>query len=531
MVTETTKPQRELFAWVLLGAGILVGLVAVSRLGIDSGSGFALTAFAYQGRFVQPVLVALLVLAVVLVTHLGEPTPKARVITLVALAVLTILTLLGLVTWLGGMAADVRLPSGAGGFGVDGKLATALQQLAYLAVAGAALFFTFTTLKALPQPVGSLTGSLGGGKRESRKDKRGQDRSGALLGRFGGGQHGGYDQRDEQQQGQYAQSAYGQGGYDQPGQYDQAGYDQAGYDQGGHYGQGQDQYAQPGYGQSGYDQYGGQGQHGYDQYAQQGYDQYGGQGYGQYGQQGQYGEYAQQGQYDQQQYGRPDQGQYAQPAQYGQPDQSQYGQHGQQGYGQHGQYDQGQYDQRNPYGQQGQYDQPGHAQEGPFDHGRQEQYGGQEYAQGEYGRQEHASYSPFGPDAGQDSGANAHGDQYSNQHSDREPQHEQGRPDHDRPAGRAARRDPDSTQFFGRDYPEPADAPEDRPSEQAAPASGADDEDDDHTRVVHMGNLDGPDGEPGPDEGRPGQDRGVEGRGDQGRAREEQQSWWSQPPR
>ncbi|NYH91648.1 hypothetical protein [Actinopolymorpha rutila] len=508
MVTETTKPQRELFAWVLLGAGILVGLVAVSRLGIDSGSGFALTAFAYQGRFVQPVLVALLVLAVVLVTHLGEPTPKARVITLVALAVLTILTLLGLVTWLGGMAADVRLPNGVGAFGIDGKLATAVQQLAYLAIAGGALFFVFTTLKALPQPVSSLTGGLGGGKRESRKDKRAQVKSGALLGRFGGGQHGGYDQRDEQQQGQYAQQ-----GYDQYGQYPQQGYDQGQYGQQG-YDQGQ--YAQQGYDQGQY------AQQGYDQgqYGQQGYDQYGQQGQqGQqgYDQQGQYGDYGQQGydqqQYDQQQYGRHDQGQYGQPAQYAQPDQGQYGQ-----------YDQGQYDQRNPYGQQDhQYDQQGYdQQQGQYGQG---EYGRQEYGQGDAGQQ-YDSYSSFGPDAGRDSGANAAGEQ----HDARDQQHEQGRPDYDRPVGGAGRRDPDSTQFFGRAYPEP-DAAESRPAEQAARPAEVDDEDDDHTRVVRLGNLDGPDGEPEPAAEQPGQDRGDHGRGDQGRAREEQQNWWSQPPR
>ena len=86
------------------------------------------------------------------------------------------------------------------------------------------------------------------------------------------------------------------------------------------------------------------------------------------------------------------------------------------------------------------------------------------------------------------------------------------------------RRDPDSTQFFGRDYPEATDPAAGRPQEQSAgrPVE-ADDEDDDHTRVVHMGNLDGPESEP--------EEAQQPGAGDQGRAREEQQSWWSQPPR
>ena len=97
VVSETTKPHRELLAWVLLGAGVLLGAVAVISL-VDDGT-FTAKAFALQDQFASPVLVGLVVLAVILVSHVGELTPNARIITLVGLVTLAALGGLAVVMW------------------------------------------------------------------------------------------------------------------------------------------------------------------------------------------------------------------------------------------------------------------------------------------------------------------------------------------------------------------------------------------------------------------------------------------------
>ncbi|MGV2387119.1 MAG UNVERIFIED_CONTAM: hypothetical protein LOD86_17895 [Thermobifida fusca] len=74
MVSEKTKPHRELLAWVLVGASVVLGGVAVSRLFLDGD--FTDKAYVFQDWFASPVLVGMLVLAVFVVTHLGEPTPN-----------------------------------------------------------------------------------------------------------------------------------------------------------------------------------------------------------------------------------------------------------------------------------------------------------------------------------------------------------------------------------------------------------------------------------------------------------------------
>jgi hypothetical protein len=288
VVSEKTKPHRELLAWVLVGASVVLGGVAVSRLFLDGD--FTDKAYVFQDWFASPVLVGMLVVAVVLVTHLGEPTPNGRVLTLVALVVLALLGVLALVTAGVALGADVADISNSNGLAVfhrgAGKWAAFVQQLGYLAVLGGAGFFIVTTYRALPAPTPQTPAMPQGGP-------AGQFGSFGQFGGFGAAapdqgrqpsptdyaarQQQGYPQPDYAQQG-YAQGyaagtpgqeSYGAGqGYGQPAQGQHAGYQQpypgqdygqqAGYQQQPYPGQ---EYGQPDYGQhqqynpyAGYDQ-------------------------------------------------------------------------------------------------------------------------------------------------------------------------------------------------------------------------------------------------------------------------------------
>jgi hypothetical protein len=317
VVSEKTKPHRELLAWVLVGASVVLGAVAVSRLFIDLGDAtFTQKAFLFQELFASPILVGLLVVAVVLVTHLGEPTPNARVLTLVALVVLALLGALALVMTGAALGADL---SGSGGFGPDlsGKWANFFQQLGYLAIVGGAGFFIVTTYRALPAPTPQAPAMPQGGP----------------AGQFGSfGQFGGFGAAAPEQGRQASPTDYAAG---QQG-YAQTDYAHQGYAQGyptGAPGQESQYAAGQGYGQAGQ----GQQPAGYQQpypgqdYGQQGaYQQYPGQEYGQPDYHQQYNPYAG---YDQNhQAYSPDQAQQG----YG-PDQAQqgYAQEQTQAYGQY----------------------------------------------------------------------------------------------------------------------------------------------------------------------------------------------------
>jgi hypothetical protein len=157
VVTEATKKIREILAFGLLGVvAVLVvnyfALLFKTEQGPFGKGKFSTMSALELGRFVSPVLVGLVVLAVVLVTHLGGVTKAARNITIAALVLLGVMILLGVVTWIAALTAknlDFFMGDALG----QGKVTGSIVQLAYLALAGLAGFFTFTVLSALPAPV------------------------------------------------------------------------------------------------------------------------------------------------------------------------------------------------------------------------------------------------------------------------------------------------------------------------------------------------------------------------------------------
>jgi hypothetical protein len=157
VVTEATKKIREIVAFGLLGVvAVLVvnyfALLFKSETGPLGKETFSTMSALEQSRFVNPVLVGLVVLAVVLVTHLGDLTKAARNITIAALALLGVMVLLGVITWIAALTAkniDFFVGDALG----QGKVTGSIVQLAYLTLAGLAGFFIFTVLSALPAPV------------------------------------------------------------------------------------------------------------------------------------------------------------------------------------------------------------------------------------------------------------------------------------------------------------------------------------------------------------------------------------------
>ncbi|WP_026341018.1 hypothetical protein [Actinomadura atramentaria] len=301
MNKEAVQRLREPAAWVLLAAagvqllaGLLDLLISSSEYSTFSGRALSETT---GGMFTGVATVALLVVAVLLVTHTAaEPTSQARTITLASLVVVGGLALFGVVAWLAGMFTDLGEGSSS-----SIKLVAFLYGASKLAVIGISGWFIFTVFQALPSAPKAAAGQVPPGYPDY-----GQQGYGQQYGQQQYGQQQGYDQYG-QQYGQ--QQAYGQQGQQQ------------GYDQ--------QQYGQQ------------QGQQGYDQQQQQGYDQYAQQQYQQYGQQGQ-----QQGQQDPQQAAQQAEDESAGEwtRAYG-GDQGQQGQQGQQQPGQQG------YGQQ--YGQQG----------------------------------------------------------------------------------------------------------------------------------------------------------------------------------
>ena len=160
MVTESTKKLRELLAFVLLGVVTALVLVSLSLLFKDMGGpmggevDFSMKAALIQGDIVNPVYVVLLVTAVVLVTHLGEPTAQARTITIGAMAVLGVMGLLGLLTWISSLsveeAGQLGLLSDNGGLNGAEKIGGSFAMIVLLALIGIAIYFCLTTLQALP---------------------------------------------------------------------------------------------------------------------------------------------------------------------------------------------------------------------------------------------------------------------------------------------------------------------------------------------------------------------------------------------
>ncbi|WP_207400694.1 hypothetical protein [Actinomadura roseirufa] len=237
MNKEAVQRLREPAAWVLLAAAgvhLLAGILLL--FGGGGGYGYRLLSETQDGVFTQLAIVALLVLAVLLVTAAGPPTPQARTITTGALGVFGGMALFGVIAWLGGMLGS----SDYGG--ALTKLAVFLIGAGKLAVIGVGAWFVFTVFQGMQPP-----------------RPQGQQQVQGYAAGFG------YQEGQQQ----YGAQGYGQQQYQQYQQYGQPGAD------------GQ-QAQQPGYGDQQYQQYGGQQQFGqqpeYQQQAQPGqqdYQQYG----------------------------------------------------------------------------------------------------------------------------------------------------------------------------------------------------------------------------------------------------------------
>ncbi|CAN5585231.1 hypothetical protein BH18ACT8_BH18ACT8_04370 [soil metagenome] len=147
MLPESAKRLREPVATLLLGATVVHLIVYFLLLFKDAGS-FADRALLSQDVFVDPTWVLVLVAAVLLVTSAGQPTSRARLIVLIVLGLLGVMALLGIITWLAGLGADLELSA----FG-RGKIAGSFIIIAGLAVIVAVAWWTSLLYVGLPKPV------------------------------------------------------------------------------------------------------------------------------------------------------------------------------------------------------------------------------------------------------------------------------------------------------------------------------------------------------------------------------------------
>lgn len=147
---QETDRLREPAAWALIGfLAVRCGVDALRVLfGVGSGvEGFRARAYGGQGSLLNELTPVLLAVAVVLVTHAGRPTPRARVLTRTAFGVLVVQGLAGLVVALGALAYD--------GGGFDIPPAARVEQTAVnagvLVLFALCAFFLIVVLRA-PSP-------------------------------------------------------------------------------------------------------------------------------------------------------------------------------------------------------------------------------------------------------------------------------------------------------------------------------------------------------------------------------------------
>ncbi|MFG2073995.1 hypothetical protein [Nonomuraea maritima] len=400
---------REPAAWIALVTGLMNVILAIGHILISPsafGSSFAERSMAFFPNLTSPIVPALLLGAVLLVTKVGPPSPKAKLFAYGAAAGLALATVFGLIALLAGMA------SGAGARSTVEHFFLGAPTLALTAIA---LVYLLPQVTA-ERPAAQVHGQFG--RQPGYFGQPDQPQPGPQHPGYGGpqDQYAGYGPQDQPAFGQQEQppGSYGQ----QPayGQQPPSG-QQPSYGQEPSYGQAQE----PGFGQgqeSGFGQEPGFGQNqepGYGQ--QQGQEPGFGQGqepnFGQqpapaqaYGQQPPsaaqpgYGQQPPSGQFFGQQ---PAQGQdpaYGQQPAYGQPGYDQQPPSGQ-GYGQQppsGQ--QPAYGQQPPSGHQPAYDQQppsgqGYGQQPPSGH--QSGYGQQPPSFG--GQPDQAGYGAQQPEA------------------------------------------------------------------------------------------------------------------------------------
>ncbi|WP_421113364.1 hypothetical protein [Solicola sp. PLA-1-18] len=158
-MTAQTKKLREPIAIVLLAFVAVQLVLAFALLFKDVGldAGFAETSTLLAARFVDPTLTIIVALAVLLVTHLGEPTKLARPLSLAALVVLGLMLLLGVITFIAALTSDSTEQLGQfGGLPFAGKLAGTFSILSYWALAIIAAYVTFASFSSLPKPVRAI---------------------------------------------------------------------------------------------------------------------------------------------------------------------------------------------------------------------------------------------------------------------------------------------------------------------------------------------------------------------------------------
>jgi len=195
VLTQSTKKVRDPLAFGLLAATALY-LVASLALLFKSDAEFTDKAALFSGHFLDPVWGLVVVGAVALVTA-GEASAQARLVTMVALAVLGVQLALGVVTWLVGLGADSGGGNGfsdlfGGEIGV-GKVTGSFIALASLAVLAIAALVVAHVLRSLPAPVRQQQQQWGGHDPQQQWGQQPQQwgsQSGQQPGQQAGQQHG-----------------------------------------------------------------------------------------------------------------------------------------------------------------------------------------------------------------------------------------------------------------------------------------------------------------------------------------------------
>ena len=143
---QFTEPLRELVALVLVGATAVFLLVALIRLvpyEVDSFTERAQTGFY---NFVNLATIAFPILAVLLVTHIGTPTGRAKLITMVALAEYAAAALFGVL--FGFFVGLIRAAELSFRFAFE----EFLTKIAWLAVLGVVAYVVYQLWRGLYQP-------------------------------------------------------------------------------------------------------------------------------------------------------------------------------------------------------------------------------------------------------------------------------------------------------------------------------------------------------------------------------------------
>jgi hypothetical protein len=152
MVTDVVKRLRDVFAFALLGVAALYLLSALVLIFKSSqiGEPFSYRAGLYEYLFTVPILLLSLVGAVLLAAAFGEPSRRARVVVLAALAIGGLALLFGLICWVTSLGSD-GLRAGPG-FGIaQVKFASLALALAKLGLLALIMLFAYSVFSRLPR--------------------------------------------------------------------------------------------------------------------------------------------------------------------------------------------------------------------------------------------------------------------------------------------------------------------------------------------------------------------------------------------